>query len=111
MDVSWLTIWGGIFWRDKKYFPDGYWANTIHKLVSIISAVNIILKVRTSFASHFIDCHYIDQFPVLEDFKRTEIMDRLGFKEAMIDLKVIDVHYKVYNNISMKIIISPSLTD
>ena len=44
IDILWILIWG-IFWNDKKYYPDGYWENTIHSFVLVLSIINFIIKV------------------------------------------------------------------
>ena len=45
VDCTWIILWGN-FWRDKTYFPKGYWENTIHSVVLGFSALNILLKVK-----------------------------------------------------------------
>ena len=45
IDIIWILIWG-IFWNDKKYYPNGYWENTIHSFVLWLSALNICVKVN-----------------------------------------------------------------
>jgi len=44
IDILWILIWG-IFWNNVKYYPKGYWENTIHSFVLVLSIVNFILKV------------------------------------------------------------------
>ena len=48
IDILWVLIWG-IFWNDKKYYPEGYWENTIHSFVLILSIFNFLLKVSPTF--------------------------------------------------------------
>ena len=44
IDILWLLIWGS-FWNNKKYYPAGYWENTIHTFVLILSFVGLCIKV------------------------------------------------------------------
>ena len=44
IDLLWIGIWG-MFWNNEKYYPKGYWENTIHSFVLILSCLNFALKV------------------------------------------------------------------
>ena len=44
VDVLWLLIWG-FFWNDTDYYPKGYWENTIHSFVLVLSIINLLIKV------------------------------------------------------------------
>lgn len=58
IDVIWLLIWG-LFWNNEKYYPKGYWENTIHSFVLVLSIINLLIKVSLGVSVvTFLDCYF-----------------------------------------------------